>query len=90
MKFETACKKAMNYFSKEYGDAGLASIKDLGDKWLFDGANEDSSVVYGKQCITIDKDTGEREIFCLPNEKNFKLLENAVDIVVPEEYKIIA
>lgn len=63
MKFETACKKAMNYFSKEYGDAGLASIKDLGDKWLFDGANEDSSVVYGKQCITIDKDTGEREIF---------------------------
>ena len=50
----------------------------------------DTSVVYGKQCITIDKDTGERELFYLPNDKNFELLDNAVDIVIPEEYKIRA
>ena len=46
MKFEAACEKAMRYFENEYGDTGLISIMDLGDKWLFDGANEDSSVVY--------------------------------------------
>ena len=88
MKFEAACKKAMRYFEKEYGDTGLISIMDLGDKWLFDGANEDSSVVYGKQCITIDKDTGEREIFYLPNDKNFELLENVEKMIIPENYRL--
>lgn len=90
MKFEIACKKAMEYFKKEYGDTGLCSIKDLGDKWLFDGSDKEQSIVYGKPGITIDKKTGEMELFHLPNEKNFELLDAALDISIPEEYKITA
>ena len=90
MKFKSACNKAMEYFKKEYGDTGLCSIKDLGDKWLFDGSDDEQSIVYGKQGITIDKKTGEMELFQLPNEKNFELLGDAVDISIPEEYKITA
>ena len=33
MKFGMACKKAMEYLKKEYGDIGFSSIKDIGDKW---------------------------------------------------------
>ncbi len=90
MKFKSACNKAMEYFKKEYGDTGLCSIKDLGDKWLFDGSDDEQSIVYGKQGITIDKKTGEMELFQLPNEKNFELLDDAADISIPEEYKITA
>ena len=88
MKFELACKKAMEYFKKEYGDTGLCSIKDLGDKCLFDGSDDEQSIVYGKQGITVDKKTGKLEIFYLPDEVNFKLLDNATDVDIPEEYKI--
>ena len=90
MKFKSACEKAMNYFQKEYGDIGFYSIKDLGDRWLFDGASEQSETIYDKQGITIDKNTGKLDLFYLPNDKNFELLEDAVDIVIPEEYKVTA
>ena len=59
MKFKSACEKAMNYFQKEYGDIGFYSIKDLGDRWLFDGASAQSETIYDKQGITIDKNTGK-------------------------------
>lgn len=90
MKFKSACEKAMNYFQKEYGDTGFCSIKDLGDRWLFDGASASSGTVYGKQGITIDKKTGEIDLFYLPDDKNFELLEEAVEIVIPEEYRIVS
>lgn len=90
MKFEEACKKAMEYFKKEYGDTGLCSIRDLGSKWLFDGSDNEQRVVYGKQGITVDKKTGELELFYLPDETNFELLDDAVDVNIPEEYKITA
>ena len=80
----------MNYFEKEYGDTGLCLIMDIGDRWLFDGASAQSETIYGKQGITIDKNTGEIDLFYLPNDKNFELLEDAVDIVILEEYKIKA
>lgn len=32
MKFESACRIAMDYFKKEYDDVGLCSIQDLGEK----------------------------------------------------------
>lgn len=55
MKFESACRIAMDYFKKEYDDVGLCSIQDLGEKWLFGGADAELSVIYGKPGVTIDK-----------------------------------
>lgn len=88
MKFETACKTAMEYFKKEYGDVGFSSIRDLGDKWLFDGANAERSVVYGKHGITIKKSSGKQELFYLPNEKNFQLLDKSTEMEIPENYRV--
>ena len=89
MRFEEACGKAMAYFRKEHNDIGLSSIMDLGDRWLFSGVNAEPGVVYGKQKITINKKTGDIELFYLTNEKNFKLLDNAVDIAIAEEYVVM-
>ena len=83
-----ACKKAMEYFKKEYGDIGFCSIKDLGEKWLFDGNDADKTVVYGKPGITIDKKNGEQNFFFLPDIENFKLLDKAINIEIPIEYRI--
>lgn len=88
MKFETACNKAMEYLKKEYNDVGLSSIRDLGDKWLFDGADAEQSTVYGKPGIVIDKNSGDQELFYLPNESNFKLLKQSISIEVPKNYKV--
>lgn len=88
MRFEMACKKAMEYFKKEYGDVGFCSIKDLGEKWLFDGTDADKTVVYGKPGITIDKKNGEQNFFFLPDIENFKLLDKAINIEIPIEYRI--
>lgn len=88
MKFGLACAKAMDYFKKEYGDVGFVSIKDIGGKWLFNGANAERSVVYGRPGVTVDKDTGELDFFFLPDENNFALLDKATDIEIPEEYRV--
>lgn len=88
MKFEEACEKALDYFRKEYNDSGLRSARDLKESWLFEGANEDGVVVYGKQDVTIDKKSGELDLFYLPNEENFKRLDEAVKIELPEKYRI--
>lgn len=88
MRFEMACKKAMEYFKKEYGDIGFCSIKDLGEKWLFDGTDAGKTVVYGKPGITIDKKNGEQNFFFLPDIENFKLLDKAINIEIPIEYRI--
>lgn len=88
MKFESACEKAMEYFRKNYGDSGFCSIRDLGECWLFDGKNKDGLVVYGKLGITINKKSEELKLFCLPDEKNFELIDGAIEIVVPEKYRV--
>ena len=88
MKFELACAKAMEYFKREYGDVGFASIKDIGEKWLFDGSNAERSVAYGKPGVVITKNTGELDFFYLPDENNFALLDKATDIKIPEKYRV--
>lgn len=86
MKFENACEKALQYLNNEWGDTGFSSILDLGGKWLFNGINKEKSVVYGKQGVTVNKETGKIELFILPNENNFNLLDLAVDVDIPEKY----
>lgn len=66
MKFEDACKKAMGYFRKEYGDIGLYPAMDVGDRWVFSGYKIKDEILYGKQSIAIDKFSGEQAFFfCL-------------------------
>jgi len=86
MKFENACEKAMEYFNSEYGDIGLSPAYDIGDRWVFSGYNAKHETLYGKQSIAIAKDTGEQTIFYLPDEKNFELLDKAIQIRVPKRY----
>ena len=88
MKFEEACEAAMEYFKTGYGDTGLCSIKDLGDRWLFNGANGEEEAIYGKQGIAIVKDSGKQELFYLPDISNFNLLDSAVNIEIPVEYRL--
>ena len=88
MLFETACKKAMQKLEKDWGDVGICLIRDIGDKWLFNGANEEGKTIYGKPGITIEKSTGAIGLFLLPNDENFKLLEKAVDVEIPNEYRV--
>ena len=88
MKFESACEKAMEYFRKNYGDSGFYSIRDLGECWMLDGKNKDGHVVYGKPSITINKKSEELKLFYLPDERNFKLLDESIEIVVPEKYRV--
>lgn len=87
MTFELACKKAMEYFKKMYGDIGLSSIKDLGEKWLFDGEDVQHCAVYGKEGLTIDKNTGEIKPFIMMEDDNLQLYKKSADIDVPKEYR---
>lgn len=88
MKFETACKKAMDFLKKEYGDDGFSSIMDLGDRWLFDGTDAKRTIFYGKPGVTIDKKSGTLGFFLLPDEKNFELLNEAIEVEIPKNYII--
>lgn len=78
----------MEYFKKEYGDVGLLPVLDIGDRWVFSGYNAKNETLYGKQSIAVNKITGEQTVFYLPDEENFKLLDEATEIQVPKEYKI--
>ena len=88
MKFEEACEAAMEYFKTGYGDTGLCSIKDLGDRWLFNGANGEEEAIYGNQGLAIVKYSGKQELFYRPDISNFKLLDSAVNIEIPVEYRL--
>lgn len=84
VKFQEACKTAVEYFLREWGDGSLDSVKDIENKWLFYGGQ---GGMYGRQGITIDKKSGEIDLFYLPDEGNFELLDKAVEISVPKEFK---
>ena len=87
MTFELACKKAMEILADRYEFTELESAFNVGDKWLFYGTNKEHRVFYGSHGITINKGDGEVNLFCLPDEKNLKILEEAVEIEIPKEYK---
>lgn len=88
MKFEEACKIAFEYFKKGYGDIGLFPALDIGDRWVFNGDNIKHETNYSRQLISVSKSTGECDLFYLPDDENFKLLEEATEIQVPKEYRI--
>ena len=46
MEFISACRVALKHFKREYGDTGLYSIKDIGDRWLFSGGDKKGTIFY--------------------------------------------
>lgn len=88
MELKCACEKAMEHFREYYNDTGLAYISDVGDRWVFAGTHPNAAVFYGKQDVSVNKETGELEIFYLPDIKNLDLLDNAKDVEIPEEYRV--
>ena len=82
--FEKACAIAHKHFSK-HGINGLNEANDLGDAWLFAGGDPDSNID-GGWAVTVDKASGEVEPFILPDKTNFKRLEKAVQVDIPEKY----
>lgn len=88
MTFEEACRLALKYFKKNYGDIGLFPALDIGDRWVFNGDNIKHKINYSRQLISVSKLTGELDLFYLPDNENFKLLEKATEIPVPNKYKI--
>ena len=85
MNFDEACKMAYEYYKNGWKIEGLSEVKDLGEKWLFyPNTNEP---VFGSSYITINKNNGKLEQFILPDEENFKLLKEAINIDIPENYK---
>lgn len=82
--FDKACKRAYKFY-KSYGYKGLSEICDIGEKWLF--YPNRNKMVFGEPDITIDKKTLEIKYFVLPDEENFKLLDNKIEIEVPNKYK---
>lgn len=87
MNFNCACEKALKYYKNEWDDIGLAGIYDLGEKWLFYGRDKQDKRVYGKPGITINKKTGEQDYFYLPDDDNFRLMEDAEEIEVPKIFR---
>lgn len=84
LKYEEACKVAYDYYAAR-GKNGLCEVNDLGDAWLFAGGDPKKPEV-GGYSITINKDTGNIEPFFLPDKANFKRLDKAIPLVVPDEY----
>ena len=82
--FEKGCKIAFDHY-KKHGKNGLCEANDLGDSWLF-AAGDPEAVEDGGYSITVDKATGKIEPFILPNMENFRRLEKAVQMTVPDEY----
>lgn len=85
MEFEAGCKIAFDYYRKQ-GKHGLCEANDLGDSWLFAGGDPDVFDV-GGYSITVDKESGKIEPFFLPDKENFKRLDKAIPLIVPDEYR---
>ena len=81
-----ACEIAVDYFKKEQGKTGVCEILDAGNVWIIFGGNE-GEVEIGAVDITVNKDDGTIALFILPSSENFELMNNAVEIDVPQEFK---
>lgn len=67
-----AAEQHFNHLKK----TGVTYALDAKTHWIFYGGIE-GKVEYGGAGIKIEKETGKMEDFLLPNEENFKLLEQA-------------
>ena len=81
-----ACEIAIEYLKKEQGKTNICEILETDKVWIFYGGDK-NEIDIGGIGITIDKNIGEVKHFSLPDEDNFKLLANAIEIEIPKEYQ---
>ena len=74
-----AALEIANKFFAEKNQSEVAKLLEAPTHWIcYDGPAD--RVIYGKAGIKIDKETGQTELFILPNKENFELLHKAVPI----------
>lgn len=84
-----ACEIALQYFKNSYGDIWtISGILELEDKWIFSQCNSKSpnTVYYGNQPVAIDKKNFKTSFYIVT--EHIDELEKAVEIEIPDKYKI--
>ena len=82
MKPTEACKIVID----ENGSVKINSIVDVGAAYVIGICGKNGEEI-GEPPISVNKRTGETDVFYLPDANNFKLIESGVSIDVPEQYK---
>ena len=81
-----ACEKALSYFPTIGMKKKIVAVCDMNNKWIITGRYfDDDCVEYGNNPISIDKITGEIEVFSMA--ENFEQYYNdAVPVQFPLEF----
>jgi len=80
---EEACKIA---YQDRLKGMKITRIKDTGDSYIICYVTEKGEILT-TQPYRISKIDGKRLPFALPNMEFFAMIDNAVDVEVPEQYK---
>ena len=80
---EEACKIA---YEDELKGMKIKRIKDTGDSYIICYVTEKGEILT-TQPYRISKIDGNRLTFALPNMEFLAMIDNAVDVEVPEQYK---
>lgn len=70
------------------GHPGIEAAGDTGDYWLFSVAPIELGIVeYGLPTYFVHKETGSIRVFSPVDEADWELIDKAVEVPVPEEYR---
>ncbi len=86
MTYIEGCERASDYFRRIEGINGIAKALDGKNVWIFYPGKADE-ITIGGIGICMDKTTGEISDFILPSLENFAILETAVPLDVPNQFK---
>lgn len=86
MTYIEGCERAFDYFYRSEGINGIAKALDGKNVWIFYPGKADE-ITIGGIGICMDKTTGEISDFILPSLENFAILETAVPLDVPNQFK---
>lgn len=85
MELIDAIELANSYFSRENNaTVNRKSILDAVTHWIF-YPGQDEIIEFGLEGIKIDKLSGKLEVFVLPDDENFRLLDQSTKIKLEEE-----
>ncbi len=72
-------------FLKSKNLVGIYKLSDIGNSIVAFGGDPNSKM-YGCRSVEVNKDTGEVKLFASWFPSNTELLDNALDIEIPEKY----
>lgn len=84
MQSNELIKRAYEFLKSNNLD-GIYKLSDIGNSIVAFGGNPNSKI-YGCRSVEVNKDTGETKLFAAWFPSNMKLLDNALDIEIPENY----